>query len=345
MIHPGPFVSSRVLQGLDAFLARRNVKFSDVVTTANLTPDDIDPQSNKTVPLDFVISILDAAAVLTRSPCFGAEWSEAYDPTDAGVYGYLLMHSSSVREALAVTVRYLPLIIHPVAIELKYEADAAVLSWRLSPTLQSRSTQYLLFATGATIARLRAVGGKDLDPLRVELPCPDMPCKTLLKRVFGPSIFHETGKTRIVVSGPSLDRRNDNADPKVFELLRDLAERMLKEMATETAIARVVRRMVSDRLGQKDVSLEMIAEKLHMTPRALQTRLAAEHTSFEALVQMTKQDAAEYYLRETDLSLTEIALRLGFSELSAFTRACQRWFKEPPSALRQHLRLANDRDN
>jgi AraC-like DNA-binding protein len=320
------------------------VKFSDVITTANLQFDDIDPQTHNAIPLDFVISILDAAAILTGSPCFGAEWSEAYDPTDTGAYGYLLMHSGSVREALAVTVRYLPLVIHPVAIELKYEAETAVLSWRLSPTLQSRSTQYLLFATGATIARFRATGGSDLEPLRVELPCPDLPCKTLLKRIFGPSILFETGKTRIVMSGPSLDRRNDNADPKLFDLLRDLAERMLKERATETAIARMVRQMVGDRLGQQDISLELIAEKLHLTPRALQARLAAEHTSFEALVQLTKQDAAEYYLRETDLSLTEIALRLGFSELSAFTRACQRWFKEPPSALRQHLRLANDRD-
>jgi AraC-like DNA-binding protein len=345
MLHSGPSVSSRVLLGLDAFLERRHVKYLDVITTANLTFDEIDPQTNQTIPLEFAISILDAAAILTGSPCFGAEWAEAYNPANAGTYGYLLTNAGTVRDVLVVTVRFLPLIIHPVAIELKFEGETAVLSWRLSPALQARSTQYLLFATGATIARLRATGGGDLDPLRVELPCPELPCKTLLRRIFGPTILFETGKTRIVMSQASLDRRNDSADPNLFELLRDLAERNLKELATETAIARMVRRMIDDRLGQQEISLEVVADKLHMTPRALQARLAAEHTSFEALVQMTKQDAAEYYLRETDLSLTEIALRLGFSELSAFTRACQRWFKEPPSALRQHLRLANDRDS
>jgi AraC-like DNA-binding protein len=43
---------------------------------------------------------------------------------------------------------------------------------------------------------------------------------------------------------------------------------------------------------------------------------------------------AGQYLPDPTLSLIEIAFLLGFSEQSAFSRACRRWFGKPPSALR-----------
>lgn len=343
MVDAGPFASTAVLEGLDRFLARRGASYADVLAAANLTFRDIPVEEPRKIPLEAVIAILDSAALLTRRPCFGAEWAEAFDPRATGVCGYLLLNAGSVREALDVTVRYLPLLVHPVAVELKYEAEAATLSWRLAPELQRRSIQYQLFATAATIARLKTAAGGVLEPLQVDLTCPELPCKAILRRLLGPCINYGAGKTRIVIATPCLERRNDNADPKLFALLHHLAERTLREQASATALAHLVREEIAARLGRSGISLEAIADALQMAPRTLQSRLAADHTSFEAQVQAIKQSLAEEYLRDTSLPLTEIALRLGFSELSAFTRACQRWFKEPPSTLRQHLRLATER--
>ncbi len=343
MVETRPFASSAVLGGLDGFLETCGVSYAGVLAAANLSFDDIDPAAHREIPLECVIAILDAAAAVTRHPCFGAEWAEAIDPRQTGVYGYLLLNAGSVREALDVTVRYLPLIVRPVAIELTNEAETATLSWRLTPGLQRRAAQYHLFAAAVTTARLRAAAGGDLDPLRVDLPCPEFPCKPTLRRLLGPCIKYDAGKTRIAIGTSCLDRRNDKADGKLFELLRNLADRTLRERAGETALAQLVRQEITARLGRSDISLEAVAAALKMMPRTLQSRLAADSTSFEAQVQEIKQSMAEHLLRDTNLSLTEIALRLGFSELSAFTRACQRWFKEPPSTLRQHLRLATER--
>ena len=342
MLNSGPFVTSAVLAGLETFLKARGTTFADVVAGAKLSHDEVVPSDHKEIPLEHVVAILNAAAVLTNSPCFGAEWAESYPRGATGAFGYLLMNAATVEEALRVTVRYLSLVIHPVAIELVFEDHAAVLSWRLSAGLQGRATQYALFAAGATICGLRRVAGGDWNPEIVELPGPELPCRALLRRVMGPTVVFDCVRTRIVIGIDSLGRRNEFADPQLFALIRELGDRMLKERATETPLAQVVRQAISRRLGTSDVSLETIAEVLDLAPRTLQSRLAAEETSFEAVLQLTRQRLAESYLRDTNLPLTEIALLLGFSELSAFTRASLRWFKKPPSALRQHLRLADN---
>lgn len=334
----GPFVTSGVLAGIGAFLASRGVRYGDVLSAAGLTPEDVDPADHKEVPLDQVIAIFDAAAGLTKSPCFGAEWAEEFPASATGAYGYLLMNAATVEEALRVTIRYLSLVIHPVAIELEFSDGEASLSWRLSPSLQSRATQYILFAAGATISRLRAVAEGDWNPHHVEFPFPELPCKGVLKRLIGAPVVFDRPITRIVMSVDTLARRNHHADPRLFELIKELGDRLLRERVTETPTAMKVRRAIMTRLGMSDVSLDTIAALLDISPRTLQSRLATDGTSFEAILQITKQQLAEGYLRDTDLTLTEIALLLGFSELSAFTRASLRWFKMPPSALRQQLR-------
>ena len=69
----------------------------------------------------------------------------------------------------------------------------------------------------------------------------------------------------------------------------------------------------------------------------LQLRLALEHTTFEAIREETRKDAALHYLGTTGIALGQLADILGFSEQSAMTRSCRRWFGVPPSALRRDL--------
>jgi AraC-like DNA-binding protein len=129
----------------------------------------------------------------------------------------------------------------------------------------------------------------------------------------------------------------------LFSLLQDLGERMLRERSTEKGYPQIIKQSISRKLGHGEVTLETIAHENATTVRTLQARLAAEGTSFEDLLQITRRQLAEEYLRDTDLPLSEIALLLGFSELSAFSRACHRWFDEPPSIRRRNLqqRVAN----
>ncbi|RKZ80269.1 MAG: AraC family transcriptional regulator, partial [Gammaproteobacteria bacterium] len=77
-----------------------------------------------------------------------------------------------------------------------------------------------------------------------------------------------------------------------------------------------------------------IAASLFMSQRTLQRRLEENNTSFKQLVNEVRQDLADTYLNDSSLTLTEISFMLGFSEMSAFSRAFKRWSGKSPTDYR-----------
>ena len=90
-------------------------------------------------------------------------------------------------------------------------------------------------------------------------------------------------------------------------------------------------------LASGAVSLASVARRLAMSERSLQRRLEAEGIGFAALIDAARRRRAESLLRSRDVSLTEIAFLLGFSEQSAFTRAFKRWTGKSPRDARREI--------
>jgi AraC-like DNA-binding protein len=86
---------------------------------------------------------------------------------------------------------------------------------------------------------------------------------------------------------------------------------------------------------------DLVAAELGMSPRTLARRLAAEGSSFAEILTQVRSALADRYLADRTLPISQIAWLLGYAEISAFTRAFQRWTGLVPSAARaQQLGLA-----
>ena len=83
-------------------------------------------------------------------------------------------------------------------------------------------------------------------------------------------------------------------------------------------------------------TLPQLANLMHLKPYTLQRRLADEGTSYLAIKNHLKRDSAIELLMNTELTIEEISVRLGFSETSPFTRTFKQWTGVPPSAYRKH---------
>ena len=95
----------------------------------------------------------------------------------------------------------------------------------------------------------------------------------------------------------------------------------------------------------KDIALSMldlvavregmsVGEALAMAPQTLCRRLRDEGHGFQALKDALRRDAAIAHLARPDLTLPEIARRLGFSEASTFHRAFKKWTGVAPGEYR-----------
>ena len=90
-------------------------------------------------------------------------------------------------------------------------------------------------------------------------------------------------------------------------------------------VADQVARVVLSSLSSGNVTIEHVATVLESSPRTIQRRLYERGLSFNDVVANTRLDLARRYLSDTSLTLTDVAFLLGYSDLSAFSRAFRRW--------------------
>ncbi len=94
-------------------------------------------------------------------------------------------------------------------------------------------------------------------------------------------------------------------------------------IATVRVLLEVLMPMGEARLGS-------VAGALGLHPRTLQRRLQAHGLSLSDLLDQQRRDLAGRIVLERRMSMTELALTLGYSEQSAFNHAFERWFGEAP---------------
>ena len=89
------------------------------------------------------------------------------------------------------------------------------------------------------------------------------------------------------------------------------------------------------KISENSINLAEAAEYFHVSERTLQRRLSESGTSLANLRDEVRRDLAEKLLSDTSLSAAEIALRLGYSQASAFSRSTMRWFGITPRDYRK----------
>jgi len=95
--------------------------------------------------------------------------------------------------------------------------------------------------------------------------------------------------------------------------------------------------MVRVLIETDDCTPAQVASALGMHERTLQRRLQGEGASFEQIKDGVRRELAIMLLGDPDIHISRIAYKLHYTNASAFTRSCQRWFGLSPREVRQSL--------
>lgn len=89
---------------------------------------------------------------------------------------------------------------------------------------------------------------------------------------------------------------------------------------------------LSSRCGKRCIAqlrwglfIDTIASRLGVSVRTLQRYLANGQTTFKVETQLVQQKMAIEFAKNPQLTTTEIAYLVGYTEVSSFTRAFKRW--------------------
>lgn len=118
------------------------------------------------------------------------------------------------------------------------------------------------------------------------------------------------------------------------EFLAGAPANLLIKYRDPTRVSERIRRLLRRRLDGELPSLEAVGEAMAMTPQTLRRRLRDEGHGFQALKDALRRDTAIEYLAQPELTLIDIANRLGFSEASTFHRAFKKWTGVAPGEYR-----------
>jgi AraC-like DNA-binding protein len=88
-------------------------------------------------------------------------------------------------------------------------------------------------------------------------------------------------------------------------------------------------------LGPTPPHIVQIARTLALHPRTLQRQLAAENSSFSAILDDARRHEAGRLLLTTDVPISQVAQSIGLSGPTALTRCSRRWWDATPSAVRK----------
>jgi AraC-like DNA-binding protein len=177
-----------------------------------------------------------------------------------------------------------------------------------------------------------AAGRDDAVPVKVEYAFPEPSCADAYAQTFGcpvhfnrPHNVMEFSDSDLVAALPDTPAIGSGTP-----VLARLAQ------ATQPCFGARVQELLASMLPKGPPHRDAVAARLMMSERTLQRRLAEEGTSFTTLVDDTRRELAKQSLEAGELSLKMLSFQLGFSEPSAFYRACKRWFGMTPSDIVNH---------
>lgn len=110
-------------------------------------------------------------------------------------------------------------------------------------------------------------------------------------------------------------------------------EQLQDRMGTITMSGRI-KRALAEALPGGSTSADDMARRLNVSKRSLQRRLSEEGTSFQELLNETRFEMSERYLKDSGLSVPEISYLLGFRDTSSFFRAFHGWTGTTPGDYR-----------
>ena len=104
---------------------------------------------------------------------------------------------------------------------------------------------------------------------------------------------------------------------------------MLSKDDIVSQVATAVTEILEDGPG-----IDEVARKLNMSARTLRRRLTEKDASYQQILQDVRCQIAIAYLRDTHMTVEDIAGRVGFTDSANFRHAFKRWTGQPPSHFR-----------
>ena len=275
-----------------------------------------------------------AAAELTGDPHFGFKVGNRAKPGDFFVLGHAWLASATLAGALKRMRRHASVVstVHrTLRLEKRGEDYALIESWPDRANLPppgARDAGYV-----ALLRLFDAVSDHEVRPKHMSLTVSPERKSDEYDKLFGCPVEYGCEEDIWLFDASELEQPLTGSIPEVLRATDRIAKKYVQSLEDNT-VATSVRQLLVQMLPSGHTDQEEIAKRLYRSTSTLQRQLHSEGTSYRNVLESTRRELAEQYLRDGEYSQAQIAFMVGFADQSNFSRAFRRWTGHSPKEYR-----------
>ncbi|HYD39250.1 MAG TPA: AraC family transcriptional regulator ligand-binding domain-containing protein [Anaeromyxobacter sp.] len=295
---------------------------ADAIRGAAGLPAESIAQVDATVPLDRFRALWEEAARRAPRHELVTEVALAIPFGAFGALDYLAGSSPTVGAAFHALAAHFRYVAQGITLELAEASDAAEVRVVNAPGQDASHSDE--FTLAVLVGRFRERTPQfGVDEVRLSGPTPPRP--TRHAALLGAPVSFGNAVAALRIPAAAWRAPMPWANPGLLATLRELAEHAGLGGAEGEDVAVQVRSRLRLLLPEGRASAAEIAEALGLSERTLHRRLRDEGATFRGVLEAFREAEAERLLSAGRLPLGEVALRLGFSDQTAWNRAFRRW--------------------
>lgn len=321
--------------GAGRFISSNGGDADSIFGRSGIDPENVGPTTN--ISLKSYCTLFETAAAVTGNDNIGLWFGQQFGPTDLGLIGYVAIHSQTLGDGLKNFVELFPYHQQETEMSLTGHKDLLSLNYRITDGNIIDRRQDAELSLGMFCNIFRHGFGAGWSPEEVHFEHPKPANWQQHEQAFQAPVFFNQRANSLVFRPEQTKTPMPMADPRLLMILRKCLRQVgIQEDGPRTVPGRIKDYLVMT-LSDGCPTLEQTADALAIPAWTIQRRLEEAGLTFSEVVETTRRELAQSYLKQQHIPLTEIAFLLGYSELSAFSRAFTRWMGRSPRQYRGSL--------
>jgi AraC-like DNA-binding protein len=339
-----PGTSARLLlRGLVKAAEAVGVNRSELCAGLGMEPSELD--SDDPIPTPMFVRAWQLAAELSKDPHFGLHAGQHAELGSYDVVDYLFVTSATLGDACRMMSSYYRIVTDIARVDLVIDEQIGRFRHWVPPDYVMPLRHAWDFFFAAALKRIHAVAQEPVELLAIHLMQPEPADAREYRKVFGYPVQFGHPVSEFVFDPRYLEVTVVSSNPSLHRLVQRHARELLARLPVEGDLLTRASAMVGELLADPKLSLQLLSRRLGVSDRTLQRKLADHGMSYTLLVERAREELAVRQLEVGALSISELAFRLGFNSVRAFTRAFKRWRGVAPREFQQQARarLSGDR--
>jgi len=326
-------VRTAAIAGFDKTVTDLGGDFKHICALSSVPSDSFSPKDyDKYITLDKVALLMRNAATVTNCYHIGLLLGLNKKASALGIVGLIVRDTANVKSAMEALINNLH--IHAqdsIAASFRFNKKEAILS--IDPVFISGKTNHHLadLIVGCSIGLLKSLCGEAFKLNTIKLSERDRDSLTQYKRLLKTEVEINHLHNEIIFPRALLDIELEGIDPQYNALIKDY----VAKSDEITNYSRRVKNIIRNMLSNSKCNIDYISSQFNFNKRTLNRKLAMEGTSFKYLLIEIKKEEAQKLLANSHISITDVAMELGYAESTSFTNAFKRWFGISPTKWQQ----------